>query len=379
MALAAGPILVSPPVSSPRDPVGDVVTQRIEHSRLGHRLGSTEEFPKPAVLFKRTPQHPFEFVPGSLPRARIPPDVDLEVIASWGVAQLSQLKAETFAEEALWRDLYALAGLPRTFFGAKQILTAWNELKSIHCPSGFALTPGTPSIVQLGPEHAWVTARYTFTTSGQPAALCSGQVGLIPDPDDGWKIWHFSTILEQLEGYPSPDHFPEEATSNSNGSVQKSSEYVCCVVGAGFAGLCLSARLKALGVRYVTLEKNERVGDNWRNRYRSATCELLLLRLPRSANNLVVHTARDFSDFPLDRMFGDDDPYFLNVKHLARGYEHYAKKHDLVSFTLIEGNRVSADRLHRTSGLNLSSNAPHIVQIRSFGCSRSPRALQKSR
>ena len=43
-----------------------------------------------------------------------------------------------------------------------------------------------------------------------------------------------------------------------------------------------------------------------------------------------VHTARDFSDFPLDRMFREDDPYFLNVKQLARGYEEYAKKHNLV-------------------------------------------------
>lgn len=46
--------------------------------------------------------------------------------------------------------------------------------------------------------------------------------------------------------------------------------------------------------------------------------------------SLAVHTARDFSDFPLDRMFTEDDPYFLNVKQLAKGYEHFATKHHLV-------------------------------------------------
>lgn len=36
------------------------------------------------------------------------------------------------------------------------------------------------------------------------------------------------------------------------------------------------------------------------------------------------------SDFPLERVFTDDDPYFLNQKHLARGYESYSRKHNLV-------------------------------------------------
>ena len=137
--------------------------------------------------------------------------------------------------------------------------------------------PGTAQVTRLGPKYAWIAVRYTFKTSGKTAALCSGQIGIIPDDGSCWKIWHFSTILEQFIGFPSPDKFPEpdEAVCNGaiNGTARKASDYACCVIGAGFAGLCLSARLKALGVDYITLDKNAVVGDNWRNRYRSATCE----------------------------------------------------------------------------------------------------------
>lgn len=33
------------------------------------------------------------------------------------------------------------------------------------------------------------------------------------------------------------------------------------------SGLVLSARLKALGVDYIAIDKAERIGDNWRKRY----------------------------------------------------------------------------------------------------------------
>ena len=43
------------------------------------------------------------------------------------------------------------------------------------------------------------------------------------------------------------------------------------VVGAGQAGLSIAARLTQLGVDTLLIEKNQRVGDNWRNRYHALT------------------------------------------------------------------------------------------------------------
>ena len=43
------------------------------------------------------------------------------------------------------------------------------------------------------------------------------------------------------------------------------------VVGAGQAGLSIAARLTQLGVDTLLIEKNRRIGDNWRNRYHALT------------------------------------------------------------------------------------------------------------
>lgn len=235
-----------------------------------------------ATRFQRTPRVSLDNVPGSLPRAEIPDDVDLDDAVQWGIQQLRDFKSGSFTEGCVWRDLYALTGLPRTFYGTKQILSAWKEVSNIHQPSDFSLLPGTARISRLGPEYAWITARYSFETSGSLPSICSGQIGIVPDHESRWKIWHISTVLEHFQEFRSPDKFSDAREDLCNGVghgvARKASEYTCCVVGAGFAGLCLSARLEALGVDYVTLDKNDRVGDNWRHRYRSATCEKITNR-----------------------------------------------------------------------------------------------------
>lgn len=39
------------------------------------------------------------------------------------------------------------------------------------------------------------------------------------------------------------------------------------LLGAGQGGLTLAARLKQLNVSTLVIDRNDRVGDNWRNRY----------------------------------------------------------------------------------------------------------------
>ncbi|KAL1685891.1 hypothetical protein GGG16DRAFT_118415 [Schizophyllum commune] len=49
----------------------------------------------------------------------------------------------------------------------------------------------------------------------------------------------------------------------------ESAQPTVVIVGGGHSGLNVAARLKALGVNSLILEKNSRVGDNWRGRYES--------------------------------------------------------------------------------------------------------------
>lgn len=309
--------------------------------RKGQLFPHQENVQRPAIpAFQRTPKVPLENVPGKLPRARLPDDIDCASVAEQCILKLNTLQLDAFDEDALWRDLYALTGLPRTFYGRAKILSVWNEVGAYHHPRHFLLVPGTARLMSPESEVGWVQANYRFETFGTPATLCSGQIGLIPNGKGGWKIWLLTTILEQLQGFHSPDEFrPSCDDGNGLPQIQGSRAYECIVVGAGFAGLCLSARLKALDVRYVTLEKNARVGDNWRNRYESATCEDIRPRgsevdyvLLRHAT-WTVHTGRNMSDFPLDSVFTEEDPYFLNQKDLARGYEAFARTNHLVSIS----------------------------------------------
>lgn len=39
----------------------------------------------------------------------------------------------------------------------------------------------------------------------------------------------------------------------------------------GQAGLNMGARLQSLGVSCLVVDRNKRIGDNWRNRYRVRT------------------------------------------------------------------------------------------------------------
>ncbi|KAI1628439.1 flavin-containing monooxygenase [Exophiala viscosa] len=269
---------------------------------------------KEKAAFKRTPKFPLENVPGKLPHARIPDDVDVASVAAKCVSNLNTLQSSSFADGAIWRDLYALTGLPRTFFERTQILPVWKEVGAYQRARGFSLVPGTARVISFGPEIGWIQASYRFETSGIPAAMCSGLIGVIPDEEGQWKIWLLTTVLEHLRGFPSPDRFPQASDANYDVTqIKHSDPYECVVVGAGFAGLCMSGRLKALHVRYLTLERNARVGDNWMKRY----------------DSLKFHTGRDLSNFPMDRIFTEDDPYHLTREDLARGYETFANRHEL--------------------------------------------------
>jgi cation diffusion facilitator CzcD-associated flavoprotein CzcO len=48
-------------------------------------------------------------------------------------------------------------------------------------------------------------------------------------------------------------------------------------VGGGHNGLALAAQLNAIGVDNLVIDKQSRVGDNWRLRYKSLSLQLVFL------------------------------------------------------------------------------------------------------
>ncbi|KKZ60411.1 hypothetical protein EMCG_00697 [[Emmonsia] crescens] len=246
-------------------------------------------------------------LPGSLPLSIVPDDVNPEDVAVSCIAGLDSVTATDFIGDALWKDLYSLTGLPRTFSSAKAIETAWNDVYMIHKPCEFAFNPGTAEVVRRMPKLSWVEARFTFRTTGCPASLCSGMVSLVPAEGDTWKIWILRTILERLEGHPDVD-VPNPQTRIIN---PENNQFDCLVVGAGQCGLSTAGRLQSLGVNYLLIDKNDNIGDNWLLRY----------------DSMKLHTLRAYAHLPFEQTFPRDlYPELLSKYDLAKCYKLWSDK-----------------------------------------------------
>ncbi|PGH12145.1 hypothetical protein AJ79_04439 [Helicocarpus griseus UAMH5409] len=246
-------------------------------------------------------------LPGSLPQSTVPDGLNPETAAIPCIARLNFLTTADFTEGALWKDLYALTGLPRTLFSARTIGAAWKDVYAVHKPWNFAFTPGTAEVVRMRPDSSWVEARFTFETKGCPAAFCSGMLSLVQDGSGVWKIWILRTILERLKGHPDVD-VPNPRVQTIN---MRNNEFDCLVVGAGQCGLATAGRLQSLDVNYLLIEKNENIGDNWMLRY----------------DSVKLHTVRAFAHLPFERTFpAESYPELLSRHDLAKGYKLWCDK-----------------------------------------------------
>lgn len=240
-------------------------------------------------------------LPFELPEAPIPEFLSLPSIAEYFRSAFPNLAEEHFVDKAVWRDIFALTGTLRTFYTSQSVSVAWQETSSVHSPTNFVVD-GKPRIVRAGPT-AWVEISFQFETQGVPATTGYGYMSVVPGQDGKWRIWILRTILEQLKGQPDVDFLeptnetpttsgvPNGAVSNGihaehpsenseaivlNGNPgSQQNHFECVIVGGGQAGLSVGGRLKALGISYVVLEKNENIGDNWALRYDSTKCKLL--------------------------------------------------------------------------------------------------------
>jgi len=91
------------------------------------------------------------------------------------------------------------------------------------------------------------------------------------------------------------------------------------VIGAGQAGLSIAARLTVLGIDTLVIEKNPRIGDNWRNRYHALT-----LHNQVHANHL------PYMPFP------SNWPVYIPKDKLASWFEAYSEAMELNVWTASE-------------------------------------------
>lgn len=182
-----------------------------------------------------------------------------------------------FAEGGWWRDMLVSQWDLQTVHGRDAIV---EHLAPRLDRLGALRLEIDPTYEPFAVPGAWVQAILTFES---PLGRGSGVVRLNPAESGGFEAWTFFVRLEELAG-----HEPTEGANRPHGVQHggrreqvnwldrrrkelafEDAEPAVVIVGGGQSGLALAAELKQMGVSSLILERNARVGDNWRKRYRS--------------------------------------------------------------------------------------------------------------
>ena len=190
-----------------------------------------------------------------------------------------------FHPDSHWRDVLALTWQIRTVNGLDAIL---GELKAhidrTH-PTGFKLNPHrtAPRYVTRAGTQAFEAIFKFEITEGRG----SGVLRLTPDASDGNKLkaWTLLTALDEIKGFeeqvgksrPNGKSYsrnfrgPNWLDDRRSTAAYVERDPVVLVVGGGQAGLSIAARLTQLQVDTLIVDREQRIGDNWRNRYHALT------------------------------------------------------------------------------------------------------------
>ena len=178
---------------------------------------------------------------------------------------------DLLTEDSFWRDALVLTWNLRTFDGPTKIKRFLvDRLKAAKITN---LKLGHPSFVDNSPVNVWIQSAFTFDVGDY--GLGTGVLRLVPTSTGEWKGYTIYTSLSGLKDHP--EQLGEHRNQLPNHGKwleqrQREVEFIdeephVLVVGGGHGGVHIAARLKHLGVPTLVVEKNDRVGGNWGNRY----------------------------------------------------------------------------------------------------------------
>lgn len=180
---------------------------------------------------------------------------------------------QLFQEDCYWRDLVLFSWNLRTLESREQIRDMLTQQLSQVTPVRFTRDESEAVSDDGGLLQGWFHVDTNL-------ARGYGHIRV----KDG-KIWTFLTTMSELKGHeePSGTRRPKGAEHGSSRERQtwlekreqeaaelgyQTQPYVL-IIGGGQGGIALGARLRQLDVPTIIIEKNERAGDSWRNRYKS--------------------------------------------------------------------------------------------------------------
>ncbi|MFB6414724.1 MULTISPECIES: flavin-containing monooxygenase [Bradyrhizobium] len=271
---------------------------------------------------------------------------------------------QLFVADSFWRDVLALSWNLQTIAGRDTITQELSRLVPKASPTSFRIAPNRapPRWVTRAGTSA-IEAIFSFESA---IGRGSGIVRLIPDSTDGdrLKAWTLLTALDELKGF-------EEQLGISRGQAYSrdfrgpnwldlrnaSRDYAkrdpaVLVVGGGQAGLAIAARLKQLQVDALIVDRESRIGDNWRNRYHALTL-----------HNQVQVNHLPYMPFP------PNWPTYIPKDKLANWFESYVDAMELNFWTGTEFEGGAYDEakacwtvtLRRADGSMRTMHPRHVV------------------
>ncbi|KAI6046382.1 FAD/NAD(P)-binding domain-containing protein [Pisolithus marmoratus] len=210
----------------------------------------------------------------------VDPNIDAQAIAeAWFAAFVDAVSTKNatavvdlLVDDAFWRDMLALTWDYHTYHGRDGMKKFLADQLPKFSLSAFKLREDLVGLQIPFEDLAWIQGYFTFDTT---VGHASGIFRLVPLENGSWKGHTVYTNLEDLKDFPEKvgSLRNQEANHGKWAEVRKreqeclDEEPSVIIIGGGQSGLDAAARLKVLGVKSLVIERNERVGDNWRKRY----------------------------------------------------------------------------------------------------------------
>jgi cation diffusion facilitator CzcD-associated flavoprotein CzcO len=238
-----------------------------------------------------------------------------------------------FHPDSHWRDALALSWALQTIDGRDAILSTLKAQAAQAKPTGFAVDPDRRAprqVMRAGTDC--IEAIFRFETN---VGRGDGILRLIPDADDGNKpkAWTLLTALQELRGFeeqlgaarPRGNAYSRDFRGPNWLDLRKASndyadrDPTVLVIGGGQSGLCIAARLKQLNVDTLIVDREARIGDNWRKRYHALT----------------LHNQVQVNHLPY-MLFPPNWPTYIPKDKLANWFEAYVDGMELNFWTQTE-------------------------------------------
>ncbi|SDI46123.1 MULTISPECIES: flavin-containing monooxygenase [Bradyrhizobium] len=298
---------------------------------------------------------------------------DISVAADNWLAQFEEALAKLddgllkalFCQDSHWRDVLALSWNIQTINGADGILRELKALARKAAPRAFAIDPDrrAPRKVMRAGTNS-IEAIFKFETA---VGRGSGILRLVPDATDGrLKAWTLLTELGELKGfeeqvgaqrprgsaYSRDFRGPNWLDLRNASSAYADHAPTVLVIGGGQSGLSIAARLKQLNVDTLIVDREKRIGDNWRKRYHALTL-----------HNQVQVNHLPYMHFP------PNWPTYIPKDKLANWFESYVESMELNFWTGTEFEGGSYDEtegrwtvtLRRADGSRRTMHPRHVV------------------